>query len=99
MNTAARAQWAGEAGGILITRAVYDRAGRDVVEGEGREYQLKGFEAPVQLYSGLTDGPHSQPAPGEISVLMSALGGPTNGWRVTATRAVLLRRLLSNFYP
>lgn len=51
VNTAARAQSAAEAGGILITRAVYDRAGRDVVESEGREYQLKGFEAPVQLYS------------------------------------------------
>jgi adenylate cyclase len=51
VNTAARAQSAAEAGGILITRTVYDRAGRDVVESEGREHHLKGFGAPVQLYA------------------------------------------------
>jgi adenylate cyclase len=34
-----------------VSQAVYDRAGRDLVGGEGREYHLKGFDAPVQLYA------------------------------------------------
>ncbi|MBA1155722.1 adenylate/guanylate cyclase domain-containing protein [Microvirga mediterraneensis] len=51
VNTAARAQAAAATGEILVTQAVYDRAGRDTVKGEGREYRLKGFEAPVQLYA------------------------------------------------
>jgi class 3 adenylate cyclase len=51
VNTAARAQAAAAAGEILITRAVYDRMGRDVVASEGRDYHLKGFEVPVQLYT------------------------------------------------
>jgi adenylate cyclase len=51
VNTAARAQSAAQAGGILVTQAVYDRAGRDVVGSEGREYHLKGFETPVRLYT------------------------------------------------
>lgn len=50
VNTAARAQSAAEAGEILVSQAVHDRAGRDVVASEGREYSLKGFDAPVQLY-------------------------------------------------
>ena len=51
MNTAARAQAAAGTGEILVTRTVYDRAGADVVRGERREYQLKGIEAPVQLFA------------------------------------------------
>lgn len=51
VNTAARAQSVAETGEILVTRAVCDRAGPDVVRNEGREYRLKGFEAPVQLYA------------------------------------------------
>ncbi len=51
VNTAARAQSAAEAGEILVSQTVYDRAGRDLVGGEGREYHLKGFDAPVQLYA------------------------------------------------
>ncbi len=51
VNTAARAQSAAETGEILVTRAVCERVGRDVVGGEGREYRLKGFETPVQLYA------------------------------------------------
>lgn len=50
VNTAARAQSAAEAGEILVSQAVHDRAGRDVVASDGREYSLKGFVAPVQLY-------------------------------------------------
>jgi class 3 adenylate cyclase len=51
VNTAARAQSAADAGEILVTQAVHDRAGRDVVRSEGREYGLKGFEAPIKLYA------------------------------------------------
>src|SRR5215216_5196911 len=45
VNTAARAQAAADAGRILVTRAVYDRAGLAGDGTQGREYQLKGFEA------------------------------------------------------
>ncbi len=51
VNTAARAQAAAEAGRILVTKAVYDRARRQTAEIEGREYHLKGFEKPVELYA------------------------------------------------
>jgi adenylate cyclase len=51
VNTAARAQSATEAGQILVTQAVYDRARRQTEKGEGRAYHLKGFENPVELYS------------------------------------------------
>ena len=51
VNTAARAQAAAGTGEILVTRTVYERAGRDLIEGEGRDYQLKGFKAPVQLFA------------------------------------------------
>ena len=51
VNTAARAQAAAGTGEILVTRTVYERAGLDLVRGEGREYQLKGIEAPVQLFA------------------------------------------------
>src|SRR5262245_25552296 len=51
VNTAARAQAAAEAGQILVTRAVYDRALRQTAERQGREFRLKGFERPVELYA------------------------------------------------
>ena len=51
VNTASRAQAAAEAGTILVTQAVRDRAGQDAVKGEGQAYALKGFDAPVQLYA------------------------------------------------
>ncbi|MBF9198184.1 adenylate/guanylate cyclase domain-containing protein [Microvirga terrestris] len=51
VNTAARAQAAAGTDEILVTRAVYERAGPDLVRGEGRDYELKGIEAPVQLYA------------------------------------------------
>ena len=50
VNTAARAQSAAGAGQILVTQAVHDRAGCAVLAGQGQEYHLKGFDAPVQLY-------------------------------------------------
>jgi class 3 adenylate cyclase len=51
VNTAARAQAAAQAGEILVTQTVHDRAGASMVSSQGREYQLKGFEGPVMLYS------------------------------------------------
>src|SRR5215216_6330025 len=38
VNTAARAQAAAGTGEILVTRSVYELAGRDLVRGEGRDY-------------------------------------------------------------
>jgi adenylate cyclase len=51
VNAAARAQSAAEAGQILVTQAVYDRAGGTVVGCEGRDYPLKGFDVPMRLFS------------------------------------------------
>lgn len=51
MNTAARAQSAAEAGRILVTRAVCERAQSQTAASEGREYRLKGFEKPIELYA------------------------------------------------
>ncbi len=51
VNTAARAQAAADAGRILVTKAVCDRAGGVLAGSEGRDYSLKGFEAPVHLYA------------------------------------------------
>jgi class 3 adenylate cyclase len=51
VNTAARAQAAAAAGEILVTRAVYERARADLPDSRGQDYQLKGFEAPVELYA------------------------------------------------
>jgi class 3 adenylate cyclase len=51
VNTAARAQSAAEAGQILVTKAVYEQTQRQTAGCEGREYRLKGFERPVELYS------------------------------------------------
>jgi class 3 adenylate cyclase len=51
VNTASRAQAAADVGEILITQAVYDRAGAAVRASSGRDYGLRGFEEPVHLYS------------------------------------------------
>ncbi len=51
VNTAARAQAAAEAGRILVTKAVCERAPHQTAESEGREYHLKGFGEPVELYA------------------------------------------------
>jgi class 3 adenylate cyclase len=51
VNTAARAQSAAEPGQILVTRAVHEKVGPDLALGPARGYQLKGFEAPVELHA------------------------------------------------
>lgn len=51
VNTAARAQSAAEAGRILVTGTVCDRAPDQTAGREGSEYRLKGFEKPVTLYA------------------------------------------------
>jgi class 3 adenylate cyclase len=51
VNTAARAQAAAEPGRILVTQAVFERAGRHLAGSRGQEYQLKGFDKPVCLYT------------------------------------------------
>jgi adenylate cyclase len=51
VNTAARAQSVAEAGCILVTKAVCDRAPQQTAERRSREYHLKGFEKPIELYA------------------------------------------------
>ena len=51
VNTASRAQSAAGAGQILVTQAVYDQARSELSDSIAREYQLKGFDAPVRLYA------------------------------------------------
>lgn len=51
VNTAARAQAAAAAGQTLVTRTVHERARSELDESPPKEYRLKGFEAPVQLYA------------------------------------------------
>ena len=51
VNTASRAQTAAGPGEILVTEAVHQRAGSDFAANHPKPYQLKGFEAPIALYS------------------------------------------------
>jgi adenylate cyclase len=51
VNLASRAQSAANAGEILVTQAVYERAQADLMGSKAREYQLKGFESLVSLYA------------------------------------------------
>jgi adenylate cyclase len=51
VNTASRAQSVAEPGQILVTRAVYDSARADLEDSCAREYKLRGFEAPIELYA------------------------------------------------
>jgi adenylate cyclase len=51
VNTAARAQSAAQAGQILVTRNVSARAQKQTARSESREYQLKGFDKPIELYT------------------------------------------------
>ena len=51
VNTASRAQSVAGPGGILVTRAVYDKAQADLAGCQRREYELKGFDAPIELYA------------------------------------------------
>ena len=50
VNRAARAQAAAKSGEILVTAAVRDRSS-GMVDGEGRDFSLKGFEQPVRLFA------------------------------------------------
>jgi len=51
VNLASRAQSAADAGKILVTQDVYERAQSDLMGSQVQEYQLKGFEAPIELYT------------------------------------------------
>lgn len=51
VNTASRAQSVAEAGQILVTDAVHQRARADLPDSRSKTYQLKGFDAPVELYA------------------------------------------------
>jgi class 3 adenylate cyclase len=50
VNLASRAQAAAGAGKILVTQSVYDQTRTALAGSEPREYQLKGFDSPIQLY-------------------------------------------------
>ena len=51
VNTASRAQSVAEAGQILVTQAVYQRARSELMDSHAKAFQLKGFDAPVELYA------------------------------------------------
>ena len=51
VNTASRAQSAAGADQILVTREVYQRAQPELAGSEATSYELKGFNAPVELYA------------------------------------------------
>ena len=51
VNTASRAQSAAEFGQILVTRAVFDKAQPELAGSSSRQYQLKGFADPVELFA------------------------------------------------
>lgn len=51
VNIAARAQSAAAPGAILVTQRVHDRTSELAWTDDGRDYTLKGFEAPVRLYA------------------------------------------------
>ena len=51
VNTASRAQSVGEAGQILVTHAVYEKAQPQLSGILPRDYSLKGFADPMELYA------------------------------------------------
>ena len=51
VNTASRAQTVADAGQILVTAEVYQRARSDLAGSHAKAYRLKGFEAPIELYA------------------------------------------------
>jgi adenylate cyclase len=51
VNTASRAQSVADADQILVTREVYQLARSDLSDSHAKAYRLKGFEAPVELYT------------------------------------------------
>ena len=60
VNIAARAQAAATPGAILATQRVHDRTAALDWADEGRDYTLKGFEAPVRLYAASSGAPPPQ---------------------------------------
>ena len=51
VNLASRAQSLAEAGQILATHAVYERAQLEMADAGPKTYLVKGLEAPVELYT------------------------------------------------
>jgi class 3 adenylate cyclase len=51
VNTASRAQAVAEADQILVTQSVYQRTLSDMPDSHPRAFQLKGFDAPIELYA------------------------------------------------
>jgi len=51
VNTASRAQSVAEADQILVTKAVFDRTQPDLKDSPSKAFQLKGFDAPIELYA------------------------------------------------
>jgi len=51
VNTASRAQSVAEADQILVTQSVYQRTRSDMPDGHWKTFQLKGFDAPIELYT------------------------------------------------
>ena len=51
VNTASRAQSVAEADQILVTQEVYQRARPDLQANDSKTFQLKGFDAPIELYA------------------------------------------------
>src|SRR3954452_12569980 len=51
VNTASRAQSAASADQILVTREVFRRVQPELADSEVNAYQLKGFQAPIELYA------------------------------------------------
>ena len=51
VNTAARAQSAAAPGQILVTKSVFERSGPDMADSHVEEFRLKGFDAPMPLYT------------------------------------------------
>ena len=51
VNTASRAQSVAEADQILVTQAVFDRAQPDLKDSQSKAFQLKGYDAPIELYT------------------------------------------------
>ena len=51
VNLASRAQSAAAAGEILVTQAVYERAGSELAGSRPQQRELKGFEGPTTLYA------------------------------------------------
>ena len=51
VNTASRAQSVADAGQILVTEEVYQRARSDLPGSQAKPYRLKGFEVPIELYA------------------------------------------------